>query len=173
MELGSTVTLKYVGKTLDGEQFGYADEEHPMVFQTGMDLTIPGFEKEILEMNEAGEKKTFVIGQYDAYGERNEEFIADVPKINIPFETEVGQRVWITDEQGEKVPVTVLEVKDDSVVFDLNHPLAGKDLQFDVEILKIEDAPENFVSAAEKKKRMDQMSSMLGGGDEDPNTIMM
>ena len=70
MDLGSTVTLVYTGKLEDGTVFGYATEENPMVFQTGMDMAIDGFEKEILAMEGfEGEKKTFTVGQYDAYGE--------------------------------------------------------------------------------------------------------
>ncbi len=62
MELGSTVTLAYTGKLDDGTVFGYATKEKPMVFQTGMDMAIDGFEKAIMEMSEVGEKKEFTVG---------------------------------------------------------------------------------------------------------------
>jgi len=78
MKLGSTVKLIYTGTLEDGTVFGYAKPEGPMEFQTGMDLTIPGFEKEILQMSK-GEKKTFTVGQYDAYGEYLDDFVEVVP----------------------------------------------------------------------------------------------
>ena len=69
MKLGTTVTLTYRGTLEDGSMFGYADAEKPMVFQTGMDQAIDGFEKEILTMSKIGEKKTFTVDPYEAYGE--------------------------------------------------------------------------------------------------------
>ena len=163
MKPGTTVKLVYTGTLDDGTVFGVATEEQPMEFQTGMDLTIPGFEKEILEMSEVGEERTFTVNCYDAYGEYHEEFIQEVPKENI-------------DDDGNKFPVTVMEVKDQTVVFDMNHPLAGKDLTFNVKILELQDAPENFVTAAEKQQELDRQAQLLGinnGQEGGANTIML
>ncbi len=165
MELGSTVTLAYKGTLDDGTVFGYADAENPMVFQTGMDMAIDGFEKEILAMNEVGEKKTFVVGQYEAYGEYLEDFTQKIPMEQVPKgNVKPGQRIYIaSSDDGRPTPVTVISVENGVVLFDMNHPLAGKDLTFEVEILGIEDAPENFVSAAEKARHLKEQSKLLGG----------
>ena len=84
MQLGSTVTLVYTGKLDDGTVFGFADADNPMKFQTGMDMTIDGFEKAILEMNEVGEKKSFVVNEYEGYGEYLEDYVAKIPAEQIP-----------------------------------------------------------------------------------------
>lgn len=141
MKLGSTVRLLYTGTLEDGTVFGYAKKEGPMEFQTGMDMTVPGFEREILEMS-AGEKKTFTLNQYDAYGEYIDDLVAVVPVENIPLRNiEVGMRIWMTDENGEKFPAKILEITPEEVTFDLNHPLAGQSLTYEVEILSV-DEPE-------------------------------
>ena len=139
MKLGSTVKLLYTGTLEDGTVFGYAKADQPMEFQTGMDLTIPGFEKAVLEMEE-GEKKTFVVGMYDAYGEYLDDLVETVPVEHVPLKNvEVGMRVFIAGENGEKVPVTIQDITGTDIVFDMNHPLAGKDLTFEVEILSVEE----------------------------------
>lgn len=169
MELGSTVTLAYTGKLDDGTVFGYATKEKPMVFQTGMDMAIDGFEEEILKMNEVGEKKTFVVDQYKAYGEYLDDFVQKIPMEQVPRgNVKVGQRVWMSSsEDGVPMPVTVTAIEDGMAVFDMNHPLAGQDLTFEVEILDIEAPPENFVSAAEKAKHMKEQQKLLGGDQAD------
>lgn len=165
MELGSTVTLTYTGKLDDGTVFGFATPENPMKFQTGMDMAIDGFEKAILEMNEVGERATFVVDEYGGYGEYLEDYTARIPLEQIPVsDVKVGKRIMLASgEDGSPMPATVLEVGKGVVVFDLNHPLAGQNLNFEVEILEIEDAPENFVSAAEKSKHFKKQSKLLGG----------
>lgn len=166
MQIGSTVTLTYTGKTDDGEVFGYADAEKPMKFQTGMDMAIDGFEREILAMEgKPGEKKTFTVDQYEAYGEYLDDFVQHVPMEQVPRgDVKVGQRIWMSSsEDGTPMPVTVKAVENGIVMFDMNHPLAGKDLTFEVELLEVEDAPENFVSAQEKAEHLKQQSKLLGG----------
>jgi peptidylprolyl isomerase len=165
MQLGSTVKLTYTGKLEDGTVFGFANADEPMEFQTGMDMVIDGLEEAILEMNEVGEKKTVVIDQYKAYGEYLDEYTQWIPEEQIPVRNlEVGKRVWLaSSDDGAPMPATVIEVKDGLVNFDLNHPLAGHDLTFEIEILDIQDAPENFVSAAAKAEHLRQQSKLLGG----------
>lgn len=165
MKLGSTVTLTYKGTLDDGTVFGFATAEEPMKFQTGMDMAIDGFEKAIMEMNEVGEKKTFTISEYEAYGEYLEDFTQQIPEEQIPVrDLAPGKRVWLaSSDDGAPMPATVIEVEDGVVTFDMNHPLAGKSLTFEVEIIEIEDAPENFVSAAEKARHMKEQSKLLGG----------
>ncbi len=151
MELGSTVTLTYVGTLASGEEFGHATKEKPMKFQTGMDMAIDGFE------------------EYKAYGEYLDDFVQRVPLEQVPRgNVKVGQRVWMSSsENGVPMPVTVTAIEDGCAVFDMNHPLAGQDLTFEVEILEIEAAPENFVSAAEKARHMKEQQKLLGGDQGD------
>lgn len=164
MQIGSTVTLTYKGTLEDGTVFGYATKEQPMKFQTGMDMVIDGLEAAILEMNEVGEKKTFTLSEYEAYGEYLEDHTTRIPVEQIPTEVKVGKRVWMANSEDDApVPATVLEVSNGEALFDLNHPLAGKSLTFEVEILEIEDAPENFVAAAEKARHLKEQSKLLGG----------
>jgi len=149
MKLGSKVKLLYTGTLDDGTVFGYAKETQPMEFQTGMDLTIPGFEREVLTMSE-GEKKTFTLSEYDAYGEYLEDLVESVPVESVPLKNiEVGNRIFITVEDGTRTPVTILDITGTEVVFDMNHPLAGKSLTFEVEILSVEE-PEGDWQPPEK-----------------------
>lgn len=160
MNLGSTVKLLYTGTLEDGTVFGYAKPEGPMEFQTGMDLTIPGFEKEILAMKE-GEKKTFVVNQYDAYGEYLDDLVEVVPVENVPLKNiEIGNRIWLTGDDGEKFPVTILDINSKEVTFDMNHPLAGKDLTFEVEILSVDEAEEGWEPP--KQHGADEYMKQLG-----------
>lgn len=169
MELGSTVTLTYKGTLDDGTVFGYATEEQPMVFQTGMDMVIDGFEEEILAMNEVGEKRSFTVDEYKAFGEYLEDFTAKIPHEQIPVRNlEPGKKVnLMSSEDGSPMQATVIAIEDGIVTFDLNHPLAGKNLNYEVEILKIEEPPENFVSAREKAEHLKQQSKLLGGDQGD------
>lgn len=144
MKLGSTVRLIYTGTLEDGTVFGHAKREAPMEFQTGMDLTIDGFEREILKM-ESGEKKTFTVGQYDAYGEYLDNLTSTVPVESVPLKgLEVGMRIFLAGEDGEKFPVQVLDITNTEVTFDMNHPLAGHDLTYEVEILSVEEPEEGW-----------------------------
>lgn len=141
---GSKVRLTYTGTLDDGTVFGYAKPEAPMEFQTGMDLTIEGFEREVSEM-EVGEKKTFTLGIYDAYGEYLDHLVEYVPVEHVPLKNlEVGMRVQMAADDGSKMPVTVKDITAKEVVFDMNHPLAGKELTFEVEILSVEEPPEGW-----------------------------
>lgn len=166
MELGSTVTLTYRGTLADGSVFGFAGADEPMVFQTGMDMAIDGFERAILEMaGEPGERKTFTVSEYDGYGEYLEDYVTVIPVEQIPArDVTVGKRVWLASgEDGAPMPATVIAVEGGSVTFDLNHPLAGKDLTFEVELVSVEEPPADFVSAAEKARHLKEQSKLLGG----------
>lgn len=165
MQLGSTVTLAYTGKLEDGTVFGYADAEKPMEFQTGMDMAIDGFEKKILELENVGDKAEFTLGMYDAYGEYKDDFTTTLPREALPTSVKLGKRMWMWGENGDKFPATVIEIDDSqgTVTMDLNHPLAGKELHYEVEILGIEPAPENFVPAEVKRKEQERLAGMLEG----------
>ena len=144
MKLGSTVKLVYTGTLEDGTVFGTAKHEAPMEFQTGMDLTIDGFEREILKM-EQGENKTFTVGMYDAYGEYLDEMLETVPVESVPLKNiEIGMRIWMTGDDGEKFPVKIANITSEEVTFDMNHPLAGHDLTYEVEILSVEEPEDGW-----------------------------
>ena len=156
MKLGSKVKLLYTGTLEDGTVFGYAKEAEPMEFQTGMDMTIPGFEKEIMTMEE-GEKKTFTVGMYEAYGEYLEDLVETVPVEQVPLKNiEVGMRVFLAGEAGDKIPVTIKDITGTEVTFDMNHPLAEHDLTFEVEILSVEEPEDGW----EPPKAHDPMAFM-------------
>lgn len=159
MKLGSTVRLLYTGTLEDGTVFGYAKPSQPMEFQTGMDLTIPGFEREVLTMSE-GEKKTFTLNEYDAYGEYLDGLVESVPVESVPLKNiEVGNRIFLTMDDGSKAPVTILDITGTEVVFDMNHPLAGKSLTFEVEILSV-DEPEGDWEPPKKHDGSEYMAQL-------------
>ena len=164
MQIGSTVTLAYKGTLDDGTMFGYADAEKPMVFQTGMEQAIEGFEKKILELENVGDKLSFTVNQYDAYGEYRDDWTDTMPIEALAIDTKVGSRVWLWDDDGGRKPVTVVDITDSTVTFDMNHPLAGKDLNFEVEILAIEAPEEGFVPEAQKRAERERLTGMLSNG---------
>ena len=87
-----------------------------------------------------GEKKTFTIDEYGAYGEYLEDLIETAPTESVPLKNiEIGDRIWLAGDDGEKYPVTIIDINSKEVTFDMNHPLAGKSLTFEVEILSVEE----------------------------------
>lgn len=138
VEVNSTVTVNYTGKLEDGSVFDSSLNEgrEPLKATLGQGSLIPGFEKGLIDMTE-GETKTISIPFLDAYGERRDELIAEVPKDRVPEEVEVGQMLQTMTQQGP-MNVMVKEVNESSVVLDANHPLAGKDLTFELEVISVE-----------------------------------
>ncbi len=137
VETGKTVQMHYVGKLDDGTIFDSSEGKEPLEFVFGEGSIIPALEKE-LEGMEEGEKKQVVVKAEDAYGERNPEAIQKVSKDQLPPEIEpkVGMQL-LAQTQTANIPVTIIEVEEDTITIDFNHPLAGKDLIFDVEIVKV------------------------------------
>ena len=136
---GSTVTLHYKGTLTDGTQFDSSYERNePMTITTGQGNLIPGFET-ALEGMTVGETKTFTIEAAEAYGARNPEARTTITRTNFPddFPFEVGLTIPLMGPGGEQVFGTLMEITDAEVTCDLNHPLAGKDLTFEVEVLTI------------------------------------
>jgi FKBP-type peptidyl-prolyl cis-trans isomerase 2 len=132
---GSTVQVHYTGKLTDGTTFDSSVGRSPFKFQIGSNEVIPGFEQGLMGKI-VGEKVTISIPFNDAYGEVRNDLIVNVPKNQLPGEVEVGQTLQASNE-GQSFNVEVKEVYDDYVVIDGNHPLAGKDLIFDIEVLEI------------------------------------
>lgn len=136
---GDTVRVHYTGTLEDGSEFDSSRKrDEPLEFTLGQGQMIPGFEKAVSGM-EVGQSKQVSIPSDEAYGEKKKEMIMEVPKENFPpdITPEVGQQLAV-NTQGKQVPVTVTEVSGDTVILDANHPLAGKDLKFDIELVEID-----------------------------------
>lgn len=137
VDVNSTVTVNYTGKLEDGSVFDSSLNEgrEPLTATLGQGGLIPGFEKGLIDMVE-GDKKTISIPYLEAYGERKEELVAEVPKDRVPEGVEAGQMLQTMTEQGP-MNVIVKEVNEESIILDANHPLAGKDLTFELELITI------------------------------------
>jgi FKBP-type peptidyl-prolyl cis-trans isomerase SlpA len=137
IELNSTVTVHYTGKLEDGTIFdsSLTEGREPLSTTLGQGSLIQGFEKALIDMVE-GEKKTVNIPSSEAYGDINPTLVAEVPKDRVPEGVEEGAMLQTMTQQGP-MNVLVKEIKDDVVVIDANHPLAGKDLIFDLEVISV------------------------------------
>ena len=135
---GDLVKVHYKGKLNSGEQFDSSEGREPLEFTVGAGQMIAGFDAAIPGMS-VGEKKTIIISPEHAYGEKNAEAIIEFPKSGIPadMKMEPGMKLQLRNEAGHPVPVIVTEVKDDIVILDANHHLAGKELIFDIELVEI------------------------------------
>ena len=143
---GDRVKVHYTGKLESGEVFDSSlcpDEEcgcntAPLEFTVGAGEVIPGFENAVIGMSE-GDKKTFSIPVDEAYGKRNEDLVVAVERETIPddINPEVGLRIEVTQADGQEFPVVVTAVSDTHVTLDANHPLAGRDLTFEIELVEI------------------------------------
>jgi peptidylprolyl isomerase len=145
-KMGDKVTVHYTGRLEGGEVFDSSEchddacgcESGPMEFVIGEGQVIPGFEKAIIGMS-PGDEKTVTIPVAEAYGERVDEMVALVPREDIPADLtlEVGLSLEVTQEDGHAFPVLITDVTDATVTLDANHPLAGKDLTFDLKLVSI------------------------------------
>jgi peptidylprolyl isomerase len=134
---GTTVRVHYTGKLDDGQVFDSSRQREPLEFTLGGGQVIPGFDQAVAGM-EPGEAKTVTIPADEAYGGRSEELFLRVERDRLPpdLEPEVGQQLQM-NQGGQVAIVTVAEVADDAVTLDANHPLAGKDLTFELELVEI------------------------------------
>jgi len=132
------VKVHYRGTLTTGEQFDSSEGKEPLSFKVGAGQMIKGFDEAIPGMA-VGEKKTINISPENAYGEKSQEAIVEFPKSNIPedLKLEPGMKLQLQNENGDPIPVVVSEIKDDVVVLDANHELAGKELVFDIELVEI------------------------------------
>lgn len=140
---GSKVRVHYTGKLANGKVFDTSVEKDPLEVVVGQSGLIKGFEEGLMGMKE-GEKKTIELIPEDAYGQLIEGRTQEVEKSMLPEEIQVGMALQANGEVGTMV-VTVKEIKEETVVLDANHPLAGKDLIFELEVLE--------VSNGKKKKK--------------------
>ncbi len=137
----NTVKVHYTGKLADGEVFDSSLGKEPLEFTLGKGQIIPGFEKGLIDMK-VNEKKTITIAKEEAYGSINEELKQEVNKSELPqdISPEVGMGLVSKTPDGQEMNLRVVEVKEESIIIDGNHPLAGKELIFDLEVVGINNA---------------------------------
>ncbi len=138
-QLGNTVKVNYTGKLDDGTIFDSSVNRDPLQFSLGEGNVIAGFEEAVVGMS-PGESKTVTIPSNQAYGPYQNELVIVVDQQQMPPElsVEVGQQLQIRQTEGQVVPVIVTEIADSKVTLDANHPLAGQDLTFDIELVEVQ-----------------------------------
>jgi peptidylprolyl isomerase len=135
---GDTVKVHYTGKLEDGRVFDTSAERQPLQFTLGQRNVIPGFEQAVVGMA-AGEAKTVQISPEEAYGQHRSQLVFQVERAKLPadLEPEVGQQLEFRQQDGQAVPLMVTGVSESKVTLDANHPLAGKELTFDIKLVEI------------------------------------
>jgi peptidylprolyl isomerase len=135
---GDTVNVHYTGKLEDGTVFDSSRDRHPLQFVLGKGQVITGFEQAVVGMN-TGESKTVNIPMDQAYGPRRSDMIVTMDRSQLPADLNprVGQRLELTQMDDETILVTVTDITESSMTLDANHPLAGKTLTFDIELVGI------------------------------------
>jgi len=134
---GNTVEVHYTGRFVDGEVFDSSEGKDPLQFEVGSGQIIPGFEDAIMG-KQIGEKVTVTVSPEQAYGPIREDLVVEVPADKMPGPVEVGQLLQADGGEGQVVQVIVRDVKEDLVVIDGNHPLAGQELIFEIEVVSIQ-----------------------------------
>ena len=135
---GDKIKVHYHGRLTSGETFDKSEGREPLEFEVGSGMVIKGFDEGVTGMA-VGDKKTINIPFNEAYGPKNPDMIIDMPKDRFPkdMEIEVGMPLAMSDGQGNQHQVVVTEIKEEVVILDANHPLAGQDLIFDLELVAI------------------------------------
>lgn len=138
VQKGDKVNVHYHGKLTDGSTFDSSEGRDPLSFTAGAGQVIKGFDDAVMDMA-PGEKKTVQIPVTEAYGHRNDEMVMEYPISEFPedMKPEVGMELQMGDNQGNVFPVLIVEVGEEAVVLDANHPLAGQDLIFEIELVSI------------------------------------
>jgi len=135
---GDTVKIHYTGTLTDGTVFDSSKDRDPLEFTIGSQQVIPGFEENVKGMT-VGDSKKFTLDPSEAYGERNDQMMVDVERAQMPedINPEVGMMLQVQGQDGSVSHVTVAEVTEEKVTLDANHPLAGEDLTFEIELTEI------------------------------------
>lgn len=138
-EQGDTVKVHYTGTLSDGTEFDSSRDRDPLEFTVGANEVLPDFEIAVVDMDE-GESKTITITAENAYGPYRDDMKLTIPREQIPkgLEVEIGNQYHIPQQNGHSVVVTVTNIEGDEVTLDANHPLAGEDLTFDIEVVAVE-----------------------------------
>ena len=135
---GNEVSVKYCGKFEDGTVFDSSEGREALTFVLGANQVINGFNDAIIGMEE-GAKTTVTISPENAYGERSEDLVIKVPKDGFPkdIKLETGLHLELSNPEGNRIPVEVVDFDDEAITLDANHPLADKTLIFDIELISI------------------------------------
>lgn len=135
---GDTVRIHYTGKLDDGTVFDSSNGRDPLEFTVGKEEVIPGFEKAVMGM-QPGETRSTTIVPDEGYGDFQEDMVFEVDRDRLPgdMEPEIGTELRVRTPDDNMIPVVVIDVNDDKVTIDANHPLAGRDLVFDIELVEI------------------------------------
>ena len=135
---GDKVKVHYHGRLTDGTTFDSSQGRQPLEFEVGSGMVIRGFDDGVAGMS-VGDKKTISIPPEDAYGPRQEEMVIEFPLSNFPddIQPEVGMTLQMHSENGQELPVVITAMNADTVTLDANHPLAGYELIFDIELVDI------------------------------------
>ena len=135
---GDTVKIHYTGTLDDGTEFDSSSGREPLEFSLGGGQVIAGFDSAVDGMS-VGESKTVTIAPGEAYGERHEQLIQEVPKTSLPddMKPEVGMQLQSQSPEGQIMNLVIAEVADESITVDANHPLAGQALTFAIELVEI------------------------------------
>ena len=135
---GDKVKVHYHGRLTNGETFDSSEGRQPLEFEVGSGMVIKGFDDGVTGMK-VGDKKTINIPAENAYGEKNTDMLIEYPKSQFPeqIELQVGTDLMMSSASGQQFQVKIAEIKDDVVVLDANHPLAGQELIFDIELVEI------------------------------------
>ncbi|MBT7902844.1 peptidylprolyl isomerase [Candidatus Woesearchaeota archaeon] len=142
-ESGKQVALEYTGTLTDGSVFDSSEGKQPLKFVVGKGQVIPGFDKAVEGMK-LDEEKTFTLKPEDAYGNVDPRLVHEFPTDKLPAEPapEVGMMLMLQSPDGRQIPARIAEIKDKSVMIDLNPPLAGKELTFKVKVVEISEPEE-------------------------------
>lgn len=135
---GDTVRVHYTGTFDDGTVFDTSAEREPLQFTIGNGQVIPGFDNAVLNMT-IGEKKSVNIPAEEAYGPRSEELVAEIGRDRLPpdLQVEIGQQLQVGLADGGQTVVLIVDVSDETVTLDANHPMSGMDLNFELELVEI------------------------------------
>lgn len=135
---GDRVKIHYTGKLKDGELFDSSRERQPLEFTVGNREIMPGLENSLIGM-EAGDTKSIEVPPEEAFGPRQEELVVEVTKSSLPDHINpcLGQRLQMQDPNGNVIDLAIIEIKEETIILDANHPLAGHTLFFDLELVEI------------------------------------
>ncbi|MFQ3213312.1 MAG: peptidylprolyl isomerase [Marivirga sp.] len=135
---GDKVKVHYTGKLTDGTVFDSSLEREPIEFELGAGQMIAGFDKAVDGMA-IGDKKVAEIPSTEAYGEKRDDMMVPVPNDKVPedIKPEVGMQLSMQQPDGQALPVIIAEINEENIILDANHPLAGKDLNFEIELVSI------------------------------------
>ncbi|MFC1516790.1 peptidylprolyl isomerase [Thermodesulfobacteriota bacterium] len=147
VENGLFVSVDYTGTLENGNMFDTSHGNRPLEVKVGAGQLVAGFENELMGMS-LNEKKTFTLAPEAAYGQRDEGLTQSFPRSDIPPELnpQVGMTVGLHTPEGQQVPAQIVHLDDEKVTLDMNHPLAGESLTFEIEVVGISDAPTQLPS---------------------------